>query len=296
MATFIRFWFYPLLLLATLAFALLALYADASLPIAFSTFAALRLALLLGVELCWPYRKTWAISWRSFIRDLKYAVLVGGTGFALKFGATWLAISAADERRGALAQWPLILQLIIVALTYEFFQYWQHRCSHEARGPLGRFLWRTHLQHHLPRRVYLLMHVVGHPLNFALIFILKFSVLYALGASGAAIYLFGVLLGLQGLVSHFNVQISAGPLNYLLVGTELHRHHHSANLAEAGNYGVLTPFWDIVFGTFRYDANKAPEALGVSAPEHYPTSNQIVATMALPFYPAVPYSRKNDEP
>jgi sterol desaturase/sphingolipid hydroxylase (fatty acid hydroxylase superfamily) len=83
-------------------------------------------------------------------------------------------------------------------------------------------------------------------------------------------------------VSHFNVDIKAGPLNYLLVGTELHRFHHSASLDEAKNFGVLTPFWDLVFGTFRYDPRRLPEALGVVDPSQYPPSTAIGKVLMLP--------------
>ena len=87
----------------------------------------------------------------------------------------------------------------------------------------------------------------------------------------------------RALVSHFNVNIKAGALNYLLVGTELHRYHHSADLAEAKNFGVLTPFWDIVFGTFRYQPERLPAALGIVSPALYPQSNQLLKVLMLPF-------------
>jgi len=84
---------------------------------------------------------------------------------------------------------------------------------------------------------------VGHPLNFIVSLAIVQLPLVTLGARPETLFLFNALMGLQGLVSHFNVDIKAGPLNYLLVGAELHRFHHSANLNEAQNFGVLTPFW-----------------------------------------------------
>ena len=78
--------------------------------------------------------------------------------------------------------------------------------------------------------------------------------------------------------------------------TELHRTHHSAALEDRGNYGVFTPFWDLVFGTFRYHPERAPVALGVGDPEHYPTSNRVWATLTLPFRPAMTYAGTEQEP
>lgn len=40
-------------------------------------------------------------------------------------------------------------------------------------------------------------------------------------------------------LSHFNVNGRAGCLNYLLVGTELHRYHHRAGRAEAKNFSAV---------------------------------------------------------
>lgn len=296
MAQFIRYWFYPLLLVGTLSVASLTMRAGSNLQHAFTAFALGRFALLLVVEWQAPFRPEWRMTGRSLLRDLKYAVVLGGGMFLVKAAGGWLAIGVADNSQGMLSHWPLLAQLAAVVLTYEFFQYWQHRFSHEGRGPIGRFLWRSHVQHHLPRRVYLLMHVVGHPINFVLVMALNVGVVYALGVSGEAAFLFNVLLGLQGLVSHFNVAITAGPLNYLLVGTELHRNHHSADIGEAGNFGVLTPIWDLVFGTFRYRPGQAPRALGVSDPSQYPSSNRLLEALALPFRPARTYGNAGEEP
>ena len=296
MSRFFRYWFYPLLLVVTLVGAVLTLRSGYDLKKAFGIFLGVRFGLLLLVEWGFPMRKDWAMTWRSFRRDLKYGIVLGGGGFVVRYALGWFAIGIADNSHGALSQWPLLVQLLVLALTYEFFQYWQHRISHEARGPIGRFLWRSHVQHHLSRRVYLLMHVVSHPVNFVIVIAINLGVVYGLGVGKDAVFLFNVIMGLQGLVSHFNVEIIAGPLNYLLVGTELHRTHHSADLQESGNYGVFTPFWDLVFGTFRYVPGKAPEALGVSDPQHYPPSNRIFATLALPFRPAMTYANGNEEP
>ncbi|MFZ5636344.1 MAG: sterol desaturase family protein [Pseudomonadota bacterium] len=295
MSVFVRYWLYPLLLLATLTAAILVIVGDGDLKRAFAGFAFARLVLLFAVERRFPCKPEWGMTLRSFLRDLKYIVVLGGGGFAVKFAAGWLSIGLAERSVGPLSLWPLVVQTIVLGLTYEFFQYWLHRFSHEARGPVGRFLWRTHVQHHLPQRVYLLMHVVSHPINFIFVMIINVAVIRRLGVSDDAVFLFNVVLGLQGLVSHFNVRIDAGPLNYVLVGTELHRTHHSADPMDAGNYGVLTPFWDLVFGTFRYRRDRLPNALGAYDPTRYPTSNQLLATLLLPFR-RQPSPHAGDEP
>ncbi len=91
-----------------------------------------------------------------------------------------------------------------------------------------------------------------------------------------------MLGGFQGLLSHFNVDVRAGWFNGVLVGTELHRFHHSADVAEAGNYAAVFSIWDRIFGTFRHPSH-APHALGVPDRESYPPDRDWLGLWALPF-------------
>lgn len=283
MATFVRYAFYPLLLASTLALYLGALRFHWDLATVFAWMAGARLALLLAVEYLHPARLEWKMSWASFKRDLKYMAVNGGMAGLLKLGLGWLALDLSRLNTGIVANTPIAVEFLGLLLVFEFFQYGYHRLSHEGSGRWGAWLWKVHLPHHLPDSVYLLMHPVGHPLNFLISLAIVQLPLVVLGARPESIFLFNALMSLQGLVSHFNVDIKAGPLNYLLVGTELHRYHHSADMHEAKNYGVLTPFWDLVFGTFVYSPQRLPAALGVFEPDRYPASGSLGEVLMLPF-------------
>lgn len=282
-SAFARYALYPLLLAATLALFAASQWRHWNLATVFAWLAGTRFVLLIGSEFLFPARPEWRMSWASFRRDLKYIAVNGGLSAALKFGGGWLAIDLSRFNTGLVHGLPAVAEFAVVLLGFEFFQYWFHRLSHEARGPLGRWLWKVHAGHHLPDEVYLLMHPVGHPLNLLLSLALVQLPLVTLGARPEVVFLFNALMGLQGLVSHLNVDLRAGPLNYVLVGTELHRFHHSADPAEAMNYGVLTPFWDLVFGTFRHAPGRLPERLGVFDPAGYPPSTRIGRVLAMPF-------------
>lgn len=82
---------------------------------------------------------------------------------------------------------------------------------------------------------------------------------------------------------NFNVNIKAGFLNYIFIGTESHRFHHSSNLKEAQNYGNTLAIWDIIFGTFCYNPNSIPQKLGVEEPSDYPNSDNIFEVVCLLF-------------
>jgi len=92
-----------------------------------------------------------------------------------------------------------------------------------------------------------------------------------------------LLIDLQSLISHFNVNIKAGFLNYIFIGTETHRFHHSANINEAKNFGNTLAIWDIVFNTFYYKPNIVPEKLGVVNEGEYPNSEKLFDVITLPF-------------
>ena len=275
--------FYPLLLAATLLLFAASVAHRWNLATVFAWMAGGRFVLMLAVEFLHPARPEWKMTRASFVRDLKYIAVNGGLSAVLKFGGGWLAIDASRFNTGLVSGLPAPVEFVVVLLVFELLQYGYHRWSHEGRGRVGAWLWKVHVAHHLPDKVYLLMHPVAHPLNFLVSLLIVQVPLVALGARPETLFLFNALMGLQGLVSHYNVDIQAGPLNYLLVGTELHRLHHSADVHEAGNYGVLTPFWDLVFGTFVLRPGRLPRALGVAEPRRYPRSEALGQVLMLPF-------------
>lgn len=255
-------------------------------------YRAVHGALMMGVllshvalELLLPLDRRWGMSLRSFFgRDLKYLALNGVVESLGRIGVGTLAIQLSLGSHGPLRTMPVALSLPVMLLTFEFLQYWYHRWSHELGGKAGRFLWRVHAAHHLPEQVYVLMHVVGHPLNLLATNIVLMALLpYLLGCSPEVVFLFSVISNLQGIVSHLNLDIRVGPLNYLLAGTEVHRWHHSTRIEEAKNYGAVLMIFDLLFGTFVYRKGENPRELGVAEPARYPRSGQILRVLALPF-------------
>jgi sterol desaturase/sphingolipid hydroxylase (fatty acid hydroxylase superfamily) len=103
-----------------------------------------------------------------------------------------------------------------------------------------------------------------------------------LGLSPEAAFAAAVFNGFQGLVSHFNVDARAGWLNRLFIGTELHRFHQSADVAEGKNYGAVFSVWDQLFGTYRLPGI-APVALGVMDRKADPADSAWCQWLALPF-------------
>lgn len=279
----IAYGLYPFLLIATGFLSWNAISKRYDLAEAFVWIAAGRFALLQTIELAFPLKREWSINPANFWRDLKYGAVNFLTIQLYGFAMGYLTIKLAAGNPGLFAGMPLLLEVIGAALIYEFFQYWFHRLSHEGKGWVGDKLWKIHVAHHLPDRVYLIMHAVGHPVNTVIVMLFVPLTTWLTGVSQEAVMIWFSFRGLHGLISHYNVDIRAGFLNYIFIGTELHRYHHSADMTECKNYGSLLPFWDQVFGTFVYKPGRDPVRLGVEVPTQYPDSTHILQVLALPF-------------
>jgi sterol desaturase/sphingolipid hydroxylase (fatty acid hydroxylase superfamily) len=281
----LRVGLYPALLLATLVYAVYEVGRPAEqLGASYPLFLGSLVTLLILVETLHPLRDQWRMTRETFWRrDLPF-LLIGSLTVAAANAAGGLAIVHLGLARGeSHASLPLVPAVVLAIAIPDLLWYWLHRLSHEAKGPVGRWLWRTHVAHHLPGQLYVLMHAVAHPINTVAVRIILTVPLFFLGFSTEALFVAQLIGGLQGLVSHLNFDLRLGWMNYVLTGPELHRYHHSADVDEAKNYAATLPLWDIVFGTFVYRPGVDPAALGVGKPAAYPGNTQFLRTLALPF-------------
>lgn len=279
----LRYLLYPTLLAATLLLIYVAVAGGWDLKRTLWAYLSLLLGGLIAIERWRPLSPAWSMTGASFRRDLKYLLTSGVTIALVRSGFGVLSIWLAERWGGPLAQVGLIPSVVTFLIVFEFFQYWFHRLSHSGQGRLGRFLWRVHLAHHLPDRVYVVMHGVFHPINALITAVIIQATLLGLGLSAQAVFAVTLLIDLQTMISHFNVDVRAGLFNYVFIGTELHRHHHSTAVAEAQNYGSVIPLWDLVFGTFVYHPGQPPERLGLDGTGEYPPSPRLWQVLSLPF-------------
>ena len=223
-----------------------------------------------------PLRAEWGMTRRSFFgRDLPFlglGMLV--VRFAEAVGLVVAARLGAGDGFGPLVRLPLLVQAGVALLAFDLAWYGYHRLAHTNSR-----MWRVHGVHHAPPQLYVLMHPVFHPLDLVVsrlviaVVVFRFS-----GVSPDAAFLAVVLLNLQQMMSHVNADIRVGPLNYLLLGTETHRYHHSAT--DRGNYGSALVVWDLLFGTFIYRPSRVPDRLGFDDPTTFPDPSRFHATLA----------------
>ena len=285
MRTFARYWLYPLL---WLWMAMCLIYAAAhpdQLKSALAVKGGVTVAVLLFFEWLTPLAPGWGMTARHLLRrDLPMILLNGLAMAAFNYLLVLLAIATATTADGPMAGQPLLLQVVMGLLAFETIQYSLHRLMHLDTGPVQRFLWRCHAIHHLPNQLYLIMHGVFHPVNALCIKVLmQLTPVWLFGFDSMAVMIYGSIIGLHATVSHLNVDMRLGPLNYLFVGPELHRYHHSANAAEAVNYGSALSVFDLAFGTFLYRPHDQPASLGLSEADGYPGQHAPLAALLFPF-------------
>ena len=283
----VRYALYPLLLLSVIATIAAAIRFQWNFKLVYGLATLVLVFTLAIIERIIPLDQRWSMTGKSFLRDLKYIVIDAPTIALAKTAFGIWAIYYSERHPALLRNSPLWLEVVIFLVVFEFFQYWYHRLSHEAPGKLGSVLWRVHVAHHLPDRVYVVMHAVFNPINALISAAIVQAPLILLGVSPAAALAASLLIDLQSLVSHFNVELRAGFLNYIFIGTETHRYHHSASREESGNFGNTLALWDLVFGTFVYRPGVVPQQLGVENPSLYPDSSRIFEVVTLPFRSAV---------
>ncbi|MCZ6616970.1 MAG: sterol desaturase family protein [Gammaproteobacteria bacterium] len=241
------------------------------------------IVVLLFCEWILPYRRRWGMTWRYLLkRDLVFIVFNGATIALLSTALVMVAVVVSEYTEGPMSGKPLFLQVVVGLIVFEALQYGVHRIMHMSRGPITNVLWRAHSIHHLPQQLYVVMHAVFHPINAIVVrLFVQLLPLWALGFDPLAVLAYGSVIALHGTISHFNVDLRMGWLNYLFVGPELHRYHHSAKSHEAHNYGAALSLFDLLFNTFLYRPGVPPQVLGLKRENGYP--EQVAPLTALLF-------------
>ena len=285
MRTFSCYGLYPLLWLWTVVCLIWALQNPEQTTLIIALKGGITVAALLTFEWLTPLEQNWGMTKQHFLkRDLPMIIVNGLTIVSINYGLVLMAVSIATTAEGPIAGAHLIVQVIVGLLVFEILQYSVHRLMHMDETPLQRFLWRSHAIHHLPQQLYVIMHAVFHPINAVFVrVIVQLVPIWVLGFSADAVLIYGAIIALHGTVSHLNIDMRIGPLNYVFVGPELHRYHHSAKTAEAVNYGSALSIFDQMFGTFLYRPEKQPASLGLYEDSGYPGQHAFFDALIFPF-------------
>lgn len=229
---------------------------------------------LLLLERRLPYRRQWQQSDGQLGADLGHTLLNKGL---VQFTIIQLMSLEFFAQRGTglVGSLPLWAQVVIGLVATEFGLYWAHRLSHEWAP-----LWRFHAVHHSVRRLWIVNTGRFHFVDSNISVLASVPFLLATGISMDAIIWVSAITAYIGVLTHCNVAMRCGWLNYVFNTPNMHRWHHSTNLDEGNrNYGQNLLLWDQLFGTcFR----RADERLGViGIRERMP--RRFLQQLAVPF-------------
>lgn len=200
--------------------------------------------------------------------------------------AVGFALLAAERGWGLLNAFgvPFWWAFALSVLALDFAIYLQHVMFHAV--PV---LWRLHRVHHADADIDVTTGARFHPIEILLSMLIKFAAMAVLGAPVAAVLVFEVLLNATAMFNHANLRLRAPVdrlLRWILVTPEMHRIHHSIEVAETNsNFGFNLPWWDRLCGTYRESARLPQEsmAIGVKGLTGSDQAVKLTGLLALPF-------------
>ncbi len=180
-----------------------------------------------------------------------------------------------EERNTFFSQQALPVQVLWGLVASEFGLYWAHRLSHESA-----LLWRFHAVHHSVRRLWLVNTGRFHFVDSNLSVLASVPFLLLSGISMDAIIWVSAITAYIGVLTHCNVGMRCGWLDFAFNTPNLHRWHHSTDPAQGNrNYGQNLMLWDQLFRTFYRRPDDALGQIGIK--ERMP--NRFLAQLAAPF-------------
>lgn len=225
------------------------------------TYLGLAVSIAL-LERAMPHQREWLVNDGQMGPDLAHTVLNKGLAQAI---ITFVAFMGIADRLAPTASgiWPAALPLPVQTalglVIVEAGLYWKHRLGHE-----WRWLWRFHAVHHSVTRLWFFntgrFHVVDTMTGLAV----GMPVLLLLGAPRDVLLLVSAITAIVGMLTHCNVEMRCGVLNYVFNTPSLHRWHHS-KVPEEGNrnYGENLMLFDQIFGTFYNPPRRPPVDIGI---------------------------------
>jgi len=150
--------------------------------------------------------------------------------------------------------WPGVTDLawvsfLVYLLLFDFVDYWMHRAQHR-----WAWWWQLHALHHSQQQMTMWTDNRNHLLDDVIRSVVLAVVAQAVGVPPAQFVLLVAITQLSENFQHANLRWSFGRIGERLwVSPRFHRVHHSIHTGER-NYGVLLPWWDMLFGTANFDA------------------------------------------
>ena len=167
--------------------------------------------------------------------------------------------------------WPgvtdiAIVSLLIYLVVFDFIGYWVHRGQHQVE-----WWWRLHSMHHAQRQMTMWSDNRNHLLDDVLVDVSVVLMAQLIGVAPGQFIAIVALTQLSESFQHANFRLWFGRVgDRLWVSPRFHRMHHSIGLGHESegentlggrNFGVLLPWWDILFGTANFEQRYDPTGI-----------------------------------
>lgn len=180
-----------------------------------------------------------------------------------------------------IASWPHWSQLLLLFLLADFLQWNIHRLLHYVP-----WLWEFHKVHHSVKEMGFAAHLRYHWMETIIYKGLQYIPIALIGFGLDDFFIIHIFTVAIGHFNHANLNISWGPLRYLLNSPSMHIWHHAKNLPDGKlsvNYGISLSLWDYIFGTAWVPRSGRDEQLGFEGIEQFPQN----------FFSQITYPLKN---
>ena len=155
------------------------------------------------------------------------------------------------------------LSFILYFVVFDFVDYWMHRGQHHFN-----WWWKLHSLHHAQRQMTMWSDNRNHLLDDLLRDCVLVVVGQLIGVGPGQFIAIVAITQLSESLQHANVKLHFGRIGERLwISPRFHRLHHSIGLGHESkgqgtlgghNFGVLLPWWDVLFGTANFELRYDP--------------------------------------
>lgn len=159
-----------------------------------------------------------------------------------------------------------VLAFAIYLVVLDFVGYWIHRGQHQLN-----WWWGLHSLHHSQRQMTMWSDDRNHLLDDIVHDTLIVIVAQLIGVAPGQFIAFVAFTQLSESLQHANLRMSFGAIGERLwISPRFHRLHHSIGLGHESkgkstlgghNFGVLLPWWDMMFGTANFENRYDPTGI-----------------------------------
>jgi sterol desaturase/sphingolipid hydroxylase (fatty acid hydroxylase superfamily) len=163
--------------------------------------------------------------------------------------------------------WPGVtdrpwVSLLLYLLVFDFLDYWIHRAQHQFE-----WWWRLHALHHSQCQLTMWSDNRNHLLDDVIRDVIVVTAAYLIGVAPGQFVAIVAFTQLSESLQHANVRLWFGRWGERLwISPRFHRLHHGVGIGHESpgkalgghNFGVLLPWWDMLFGTANFDLRFDP--------------------------------------